>query len=68
MTAKEFLEELKSKSEVELTVKRSGRWTTRERIVNTVSARSMKGQNVDTRTRRIMFDDRMKVSLKPISN
>ncbi len=37
-------------------------------IVNTVRARSMKGQNVDTRTRRIVFDDRMKVSLKPISS
>ena len=29
MTAMEFLEELKSRSEVELTVKRSGKWTTR---------------------------------------
>jgi hypothetical protein len=37
-------------------------------IVNTVRARSMKGENVDTRTRRIVFDDRMKVSFKKISS
>ena len=37
-------------------------------IVNTVRARSMKGQNVDTHTRRIAFDSRMKVSLEPISS
>jgi hypothetical protein len=29
MAAKEFLEALKSASEVELTVKRAGKWTTR---------------------------------------
>ena len=37
-------------------------------IVNTVRARSMKGQNVDTHTRRIAFDSGMKVSLEPISS
>jgi KaiC/GvpD/RAD55 family RecA-like ATPase len=33
-------------------------------IVNTIRARSMKGQNSDTRWRQILFDDRMKASLR----
>jgi archaellum biogenesis ATPase FlaH len=35
-------------------------------IVNTIRARSFKGQNVDTRVRRIVFDNNMKASLVPM--
>jgi KaiC/GvpD/RAD55 family RecA-like ATPase len=33
-------------------------------IINTIRARSFKGQNADTRTRRIVFDDKMKATLE----
>jgi len=34
-------------------------------MINTFRARSMKGQNIDTRWRQIFFDSRMKASLRP---
>jgi len=36
----------------------------RGEIVNTIRARSMKGQNSDTRWREVLFDERMKASLR----
>ena len=36
-------------------------------IINTIRARSMKGQNVDTRRRQILFDERMNASMRLIA-
>jgi len=59
----EFYQEMKLVSdgafEVRLT-ERSGE------MINTFRARSMKGQNTDTRWRQIFFDSRMKASLRPL--
>lgn len=33
-------------------------------IINTIRVRSFKGQNPDTRLRRIVFDDKMKTTLE----
>lgn len=33
-------------------------------IINTIRARSMKGQSSDTRLRQVLFDDKMKTSLR----
>jgi len=33
-------------------------------IVNTIRARSMRGQNSDTRWRQVLFDSKMKASLR----
>ena len=35
-------------------------------IINTIRARSMRGQNSDTRWRQILFDSKMKASLRPL--
>jgi KaiC/GvpD/RAD55 family RecA-like ATPase len=35
-------------------------------IVNTIRARSFKGQNADTRLRRVVFDDKMAARLEPL--
>jgi KaiC/GvpD/RAD55 family RecA-like ATPase len=38
----------------------------RGEVINTIRARSMKGQNSDTRWRQILFDSNMKVSLQSL--
>ncbi len=37
-----------------------------EEIIDTIRARSLKGQYTDTRMRRILFDERMKATLQPL--
>ena len=57
----EFYQEMKLVSDgaLEIKLKEHG-----GEMVNTIRARSMKGQNSDTKWRQLLFDDNMKASLK----
>jgi archaellum biogenesis ATPase FlaH len=57
----EFYQEMKLVSDAVLEI---GLVEQGDEVINTIRARSFKGQNSDSRTRRIMFDENMKASLQ----